>query len=218
MSPASGVSTRSDQRVDGHRTVLEMLAVLLLGIGSVATAWCGFQASHWMGEEAKQSRNAGIARTRESQLFGLGTQKFAYDATMTTQYAQAVSSGDVKVQKFLRDNLVRPEFLPVLDEWEARIAAGSPPGNLFDNTKYTNSLFVESRAAAAEGDAALALAEEASQNGDDYLLMTLLTATVLFFAGVTTSFSSRPARLALLSVAGIALALAASRLADLPVI
>jgi hypothetical protein len=48
--------------------------------------------------------------------------------------------------------------------------------------------------------------------------MTLLTATALFFSGVTTSFASRPARLALLAIAATILTFTAARLIDLPVV
>jgi hypothetical protein len=195
-----------------------MLAVLLLGVGSVATAWCGIQASRWNGEEARLSRDAGITRIDASQSFSLGTQKFAYDANMATQYAGAVADGNVELQEFLRDNLMRPEFLPVLDRWEASIRAGDDSFSLFSDEEYLDTLFAESTATAAASDADLELSNEASDNADDYLLMTLLTATALFFSGVTTSFASRPARLALLAIAATILTFTAARLIDLPVV
>lgn len=192
--------------------------MLLLGIGSVATAWCGIEASRWNGEEERESRDAGIARTDSSQSFALGTQKFAYDANMVTQYARAIVDGDDQLRQFLRDNLVRPEFEPVLDSWETAIRAGDQSFSLFTDDDYLDTLFADSTATAAESEAALARSDEASDNGDDYLLMTLLTATALFFAGVTTSFTSRPARLALLAIAATIITIAAARLIDLPVV
>jgi hypothetical protein len=83
---------------------------------------------------------------------------------------------------------------------------------------YRDLIFADSTATAAESDAALTRSNEASDNADDYLLMTLLTATALFFAGVTTSFTSRPARLALLAIAATILAFTAARLIGLPVV
>jgi hypothetical protein len=195
-----------------------MLAVLLLGVGSVATAWCGLQASRWNGEEARLSRDAGITRIDASQSFSLGTQKLAYDANMATQYASAIADGDEELREFLRENLMRPDFLPVLDRWEASIRAGDNSFSLFTDEEYLDMLFAESAATAAASDAALAESNEASDNADDYLLMTLLTATALFFSGVTTSFASRPARLALLAIAATILTFTAARLIDLPVV
>jgi hypothetical protein len=212
------VTSGGGRREGTGRTALEMLAVLLLGVGSVATAWCGIQASRWNGEEAVESRDAGITRIDASEAFSLGTQKFAYDANITTQYAGAVADGNEQLREFIRDNLMRPEFLPVLDRWEASLRAGDHSFNLFTDEEYLDSLFAASTAKAAESEAGLERSNEASDNADEYLLMTLLTATALFFAGVTTSFLSRPARLALLAVAATILTFTAARLIDLPVV
>jgi hypothetical protein len=219
VTATQGVTTRRDRSSRSNRTAIEILAVLMLGIGSVATAWCGIQTSQWNGEEGRESRDAGLLRTESSELFSFGTQKFSYDANMAAQYAQAVADGDERAQQFIRENLMRPPFLPVLDRWEAEIAAdGTISKNLFEDQEYIDSLFSESERIGAESEAALARSDEANKNGDDYLLMTLLTATALFFAGVTTSFGSRPARLALLAGSGLILAFTAARLIDLPVV
>jgi len=201
-----------------RKTAIEILAVLMLGVGSVATAWCGIQTSKWNGEEAHESRDAGLLRTDSSELFAFGTQKFSYDANMVAQYAQAVAEGNERSQEFIRENLMRPDFLPIVDRWEAEIAAtGSVDQSLFEDQDYIDSLFADSEVKAAESDAALERSDKADKNADDYLLMTLLTATALFFAGVTTSFGSKPARLALLAGSGLILAFTAARLIDLPV-
>jgi hypothetical protein len=218
VSSAHGVTSRGGDRAGSSRTSLEMLAVLMLGIGSIATAWCGIQTSRWNGEEARESRDGAIIRIDSSESFALATQLFEYDSNMVSQYARAYADGDDELRAFLRQNLVRPEFLPVLDRWEAAIKAGDAPANLFADEEYIDSLFAESTATAAESTAALARSDEASDNGDDYLLLTLLTATALFFAGLTTSFASRNARLVLISVAAIIITVTAARLIDLPVV
>jgi hypothetical protein len=45
-----------------------------------------------------------------------------------------------------------------------------------------------------------------AENGDDYVLLTLLLASALFFAGVTTSFKMQMARLVLLGLASVRIA------------
>ena len=89
--------------------------------------------------------------------------------------------------------------------------------NLFDNTEYLEAQFADSQAESAVGDAALARGAEAAKNSDGYIAVTLLTATALFFAGVTTSFGTRPARIALLAISLAILAYVAMRMANLPV-
>lgn len=60
--------------------------------------------------------------------------------------------------------------------------------------------------------------QQADTNNDAYILTTILLAVALFFAGVTSSFQSAPARALLLILALGTVAIAASRLAELPVI
>ncbi len=218
MSSTQGVTTRRDRSVGSHKTALEILAILMLGIGSVATAWCGIQTSQWNGEESRESRDAGLLRTDSSELFSFGTQKFSYDANMVAQYARAVADGDERSQEFIKNNLMRPDFVPIVERWQTEIeTTGEISQSLFEDQDYIDSLFAESEEKAAESDAALARSDVADDNAEDYLLMTLLTATALFFAGVTTSFGSKPARLALLAGSGLILAFTAARLIDLPV-
>ena len=57
----------------------------------------------------------------------------------------------------------------------------------------------------------------AGKNADDFVLLTVLFASALFFAGVTTSFRSKLPRLLLMGAAGLTLAYCAARLIDLPV-
>ena len=58
-------------------------------------------------------------------------------------------------------------------------------------------------------------AKEAGKNGDDYVLLTVLLAAALFFAGVTTSFKMQVARLVLLMLAAVLIAYCISRIATL---
>ena len=151
-----------------------------------------------------------------SRLYDLGTQKIAYDAEITLQYAAAVTNGDDKLATFIRESLVRPPYLPYLDEWEAQVKAGDPAAtNLFTNEQYLNEQWAASKVPAAEADAAILRSEEASQNVRDYLVMTLLTASTLFFAGVTSSFKGRLAKSILIILSATLLAYTLARLTGL---
>ena len=128
-----------------------MVAVLLLGIATVGTAWCGYQSSQWNGAQTDLARTSSDQRVEASRLFGLATQKVSYDATSVAQYAQAVQTGNVKLAQFYRKNLVRPPFLPLLDKWQAEIAAGGSPAVLFQNPAYLNAQFGPTRTPSTVG-------------------------------------------------------------------
>jgi hypothetical protein len=194
-----------------------MIAVLLLGIATIGTAWCGYQSSRWNAEQQDLGRQASDERVEASRQFGLGLQTVQYDANLVAQYAKAVVDGDTTLQQFYRTSLFRPEFLPVLDRWEAAVASGEAPGNLLTDRDYLESQLAGYEQAQASAEASDLAAQDAGKNGDEYVLMTLLLATALFFAGVTTSFRFFPARLLLLAGAALAIAYAVSQIASLPV-
>jgi len=143
--------------------VIEVLAVLLLGIATVGTAWCGYQSSQWNGAQTDYARESSDERVEASRLFGLATQQIAYDANIVSQYAQAVQTGNTQLTQFYRQYLVRPAFLPLLDQWQAEIQAGGTPGSLFENQEYLTAQFADYQKAVAQSEAYTALSQEASE-------------------------------------------------------
>jgi hypothetical protein len=214
---SSSRSKAADRDRFGERAI-EVLAVLLLGIATIGSAWCGYQASSWNSEEADLAREALDAQVEAARLFGLATQTVSYDTNMVAQYAQAVVAENDALIRFYRETLIRPGFLPVLDRWEEEIARGEAPTNLLADEEYLNEQLTDYRATASRGEAASVASQEAGENSEDYVLTTLLFASALFFAGVTTSFRVRFARLLMLAGATLLIAYCAARLVEFPVV
>jgi hypothetical protein len=197
--------------------LIEIIAVLLLGIATVGTAWCGYQSSQWNGTQTDLARESSDERVEASRLFGLATQKIAYDANIVAQYAQAIVQGDDNLAQFYRKNLVRPPFLPLLDQWQAEITAGGAPTSLFQDQAYLDTQFGEYQQTVDQAEALSQQSQQASATSDEYVITTILLAIALFFAGVTSSFRYQPARVLLVLLAVGTVAVAAVRLADLPI-
>lgn len=211
------MSSRSDSGFRAGERGIEILAVLLLGVATIGSAWCGYQATQWNGRASDLSREQSDARVESARVFGLATQLVFYDATSTAQLAQAIATEDEELAAFVRAALVRPEFAAQLAEWEAQVAqAGEAPANLLTNEAYLEEQFAEYRELEAAADELGGEAREASDNADEYVLTTLLLAAALFFAGVTMSFRVRVARLALLAGSGLVIAYTAAKLAEMP--
>jgi hypothetical protein len=208
-APVARASLRSDR-------LLEVLAVVLLGVATVGSAWCGYQATRWSKEEGDWSRDAASANVESARLFGRATQTVSYDSSMIALYAQAQRAGDDALVDFYRDTLVRPEFRAVIDRWKAQLEAGETPTNLLEDEAYLSAQLRPSEDAQAAAAAAGVEADDASEHADGYVLTTLILATALFFAGVTGSFRMRWIRVGLLAASAVAVAVAAARLADLP--
>jgi hypothetical protein len=197
---------------------LELVAVLLLGITTVGTAWCGFQATRWNGESSDLARTAATQRLEGSRLFGLATQRITYDSMVVAKYAEASQQRDVALQQFYRRSVVRPAFLPFLDRWEAAAKAGDTTVGVFEDEDYLSGQFADYNNAIAAAEEAAQQSQEADETAEAYVGTTILLAVALFFAGVTSSFLSRLSRILLLIAATGAVAVAASRIATLPII
>jgi len=204
--------TRSNMRVT------EVAAVILLAVATVGSAWCAFQASQWNGEQADLSQEASTHRVEANRLFSLGTQLVAYDSASIAQYAAAMSSDQKDLATFIKASLVRKDFLPILEQWEADVIAGSIPTPLPEDDDYMSKQFSEYQQETAAAEASSVASDEASETASAYVLGALLVAVSLFFAGVTTSFRMRSVRILLLIASGLTLAFAASQVAGLGVI
>lgn len=211
----SSDSGRSSRSQPGR--LIEIVTVLLLAVATVGSAWSAYQVARWNGVETDEARASAVFRIEGSREYALATQIVAYDSATVSQYAAAVSTDNERLQEFLRTTLVRPGFLPVLESWEAQIAAGQTPTNLIADEDYLDELFAAADGADADAAGANARSEDAGANADDYIRLTLFFASALFFAGITASFSNRLSRLMLLFGAGGILAVAGVLLAGYPV-
>ena len=194
-----------------------MIAVILLGVATVSTAWSGYQASRWNQEQSDIAREASDLRIEANRQVGLATQTIVYDANLVTQYAKAVSDGDTQLQDFYKSTLFRADFLPVLERWQSAVRSGQTPPRLLEDRDYLDAQLAPYQETQAKAEAKDIESKDAGQNGDDYVLLTLLLAAALFFAGVTTSFKLELARLVLLGLSAVLLAYCISQIATLPV-
>jgi len=197
--------------------VIEIIAVLVLGITTLGTAWCSYEAYQWNREEATLAQQATTEQLEASRLFGLATQKVSYDSVALGEYAVAYRAGDEKLMQFYRTSLMRPALLPFLDEWVAEAKAGRAPQNLLSNAAYMDQVMADYNAASVQTADLDRQSGEAGTVAQRYLVTTILLAIGLFFGGVTTSFRWPAAKIAIIALALIAVALAAARLVDLPV-
>ena len=51
-----------------------------------------------------------------------------------------MQAGNTELADFYRQTLARPDFLPILDQWQAEIAAGQSPTPLTQDQDYLDAL------------------------------------------------------------------------------
>lgn len=173
---------------------IELVAALLLALATVAIAWSGYQATRWSGEQSIAFAAASAERAESVRENNLANTQAAIDLSLFTEWANATVKGDSRRAAFYRERF-RAEFEGPFEEWLALAPFENPdaPAVPLALESYENGLEAANRAnaleASAEANAERARAD--NQRTDNYVLVAVLLATVLFFAGISTKFTSR---------------------------
>jgi hypothetical protein len=181
---------------------LELAAVLLLALTTLATAWCGYQAARWSGEQSEHFARASGTRIKAQQASTRAGQLRIDDLLYFNGWLDARESGNRRLAAIYRRRF-RPEFEPAFRAWIAQ--------RPFDNTRTARGplylpeyRLADSAQSARLDDKADVLFEEgtdAKRTDDRYVLSTVFFAAVLFFAGISLRLDWRPLRLAVLGMA-----------------
>ncbi len=188
----TAASSRSGNR-------LEIVATILLAIATVATAWSGYQASRWNGEQAMAFSRASAERIESTKAANLANAQTQIDVATFIQWVDAYAQQQAELTDFYYRRF-RAEFKPAMDAWIATRPLLNPDAPLtpFAMPEYK----LESRATAdrleAQAEASSATARTNVQRATNYVLCVVLFAAVLFFAGMSTKLSSPRMRLVLL--------------------
>jgi hypothetical protein len=181
---------------------IEIAGAVLLAIATVAIAWSGYQATRWGGVQANNFATAGAERTESVRSAGDADTLTAIDVNLFTEWIDARAADDTDRADFYEERF-RDEFKPAFREWLASKPLSNPDAAPVPFALDSYKVAAAERAddLEASADVAAATAREANQRGDNYVLAAVLFATVLFFAGISSKFTSRR-----LQAAGIAAA------------
>ena len=173
--------TTQDAAAARERRVLDIVTVFVLSITAVLTAWCGFEASKWGGEMSIAFSEASGARIQASAADGTARDARLYDLTIYTQWVLAENAGDTELQTFIEERFT-PEFRVAFDAWEA---GGREERGPFVMDEYVPPGTIESAELTARADAKFDEALANNQRGDNYSLLTVLFALVLFLTAMS---------------------------------
>jgi hypothetical protein len=184
---------------------LELVSVLLLALTTLATAWCGYQAARWSGEQSQHYARASATRIKALNASTRAGQLRNDDLNYFDGWLDARQSGNPRLAEVYRKRF-RPEFVPAFRAWIAQRPFTNPraiPGPLY-MPQYQPADTERSARLDEAADELYAEGTEAKTNDDRYILSTVFFAAVLFFAGISLRLDWRPLRIAVL---GMALAL-----------
>ncbi len=209
--PTGGATARRERHID-------IASASILALATVLAAWSAFQSAKWSGEQATAYAQASAARQESVRNSIRAGQLTIIDVSVFEQYIDAYASGDEKLQAFYQDH-AREEFRPALDAWIALGSGPDPetqPGTPFELPEY--ELAANGEADRLETEAAQRFQDALTNNqrSDNYVLLTVLFASVLLFAGLAPKSRRYSIQRALIVLAGVELVVGIGLLVVLP--
>jgi hypothetical protein len=186
-----------------HRR-FEILATLLLSAATVLTAWSAYESTRWNGVQATAFSEASASRTESVRASTLAGQQTIADVSAFTAWLTATDEGHSHLADLLAARF-RGEFKVAFGAWEltSPLTSSSAPATPFAMPQYQSASSRQATALEALATKQFKQATAASDRGDDYILMTVLFALVLFFGAICTRFELVSIQMSLLIVAGL---------------
>lgn len=180
----------------------EIACAIVLALATTASAWCAYQSKLWGGAQMARA-NAAVKASREGAVSSLAAVQWrAFDASMFIAYMQARLERSSALETFLGQRF-RPEMKPAVEAWLKLDPLNNPaaPPSPFRMAEYMQAETAEVARQAEIAANAMAASREARGYSDNYVLLTVVFASVLFFGGIARAFDFRPLRISLAALA-----------------
>jgi len=167
---------------------VERYSALVISVATIGTAWCAFQASVWSGRQAFALAESNAAYRRAIFAHNEANQERLLDVQLFLGLADAYYGGRERAVTFYLDRFPKMDR----ENLEAAMEAAMARKHLsLEDFKDTATL-----AAERKRDDAIDLAHRkhngaarANHRSDLYILITVLFASSLFFAGMADKFN-----------------------------
>jgi len=196
----------------------EVIATGLLALAAVATAWSGYQATRWNGEQTKAASRTNAIRIDAARSQGLAEAQKEVDVATFIQWVDAYAHRETELTTFY-ERRFRPEFKPAFAAW----LATNPLTNLdapltpFVMPQYRLAAEQEAEALDADAEVSAATVRRNIQRASNYILGVVLFSVALFFAGMSTKLATPRLRSLTLAVGCVVFAGTVVWLATQPV-
>jgi hypothetical protein len=183
------------------RDNVELVATVLLALATVATAWSGYQATRWNGEQAKAGARANATRIESTKASALANTQTEIDVATFTAWVDAYAQKQTMLAEFYFERF-RKEFKPAVDAWIATRPLKNPnaPRTPFAMPQYRLEARAEAERLDAQAEVFAAEVRRDIQRSSNYVLGVVLFASALFFAGMSTKLRTPRLRVAMLSM------------------
>lgn len=168
--------------------LLELLATIMITVATVATAWCAYQSNIWSGVQefglhtaSEVNREAAFRRTEANQLSTMDVQLFS-------NYIEAKILGRDSIASFYIHRMP-PRLRTALNEWLTYnpFNDSNAPKHPFLLKSYVLEDRVKADSLDGVYEKIMHEAEESNTHSDDYVLLTVIFASVMFFGGICSN-------------------------------
>ena len=185
----------------------ELIATFVLGIATAISAWCTYEAQLWNSEQLWDIVRANHLEAETAEATNLVTRDALIDITTFANVLENEARGDQRTARYVAA-VARPQFRPALDAWLAKRAGeGLTTSTPFQDEAYRESMRKPSRELREQTKNALLAASIANENGDLFVMRTVMLALTLFFAGLASQMRTRAGRRLSVTISGIILVL-----------
>ncbi|MDQ0895018.1 hypothetical protein [Agromyces ramosus] len=182
-----------------HRPFIEIIAVAMLSVTAILTAWCGFQAAKWSGERAIAFAEASAARVEAGDADNEAREARVVDLIIYAEWVTANAEGQTALADKIETRFT-PELKVAFDAWQAGDEVAPGP---FAMDEYVPPGTERSAERTAYAEARFADAVEDTERGDNYSLLTVLFALVLFLTAMAQRDIHHFAAWMMLGLAGL---------------
>jgi hypothetical protein len=187
------------KQVSRRERRLETWSAILMSLATVATAWCAYQSAEWGGEQSfmlGESNRAGREATLQESL---AMQRRSLDAALFMEWIGAIATDNQPLEEFYLQRF-RPGMRIAVDAWLATDPRNNPdaPPHPFVLPEYRIEQDSIASAEREKSASSWTLAREYDAHADRYVLLTVVFASVLFFAGISEKFEEDRVRIGVL--------------------
>jgi hypothetical protein len=212
-----GEGERHERHHEPWQTAAEIVEVIVLAVVAVATAWSGFQATKWDGQQSLLYGHANSYRFEAQAASTYGGQLLSADVGIFTAWLQAHDTNNTRLESFFVRRF-DPSYKVAFDAWLKTDPFTNPnaPAGPAVMPQYHNTYFVQATALNDKASTAFDKGTDARDTADSYVRDTVLFAAVLFLVALAQRLKGREARIGLNTVAFGVLVYTVVSVASLP--
>ncbi len=184
----------------------ELISVIVMSITAILTAWSGFQGARWTAIQTDRYAEATDAQAESVRASNAAEEAVSIDLVVYMSWLDERTDDDLDAAEFIYERF--PERLRVAaDAWLALDPFENPdaPPSPFAVEEYVIPAAVQAEELAVSAEEHTVAAQEATERANEYVLTTVLFATVLFFASISSKLIGTANRWAILALSIIGL-------------